>query len=168
MTFKNSVYSWLYGHGQWLINLGRWPRSINHWPGPYLKVNNCILLNDKEFCFLLIGLNSIFSTLPQNEYTSRAVSIPHVQWVYLACSEYTSREVYSGLSIFVYFLFGVSTLSNQRRDFISSRPIKWKKRSKFSKISKFNFFSKKSKFSLNFKTFKNLIRFQNFHHISKF
>jgi hypothetical protein len=27
------------------------------------------LLNDKEFCFSLIGLNSIFSTLPQSEYT---------------------------------------------------------------------------------------------------
>ena len=107
MTFKNSVYSWLYGHGQWLINLGRWPRSINHWPGPYLKVNNCILLNDKEFCFLLIGLNSIFSTLPQNEYTSRAVSIPHVQWVYLACSEYTSREVYSGLCLFLSIFYSV-------------------------------------------------------------
>jgi hypothetical protein len=46
-----------------------------------------LLLNDKEFCFSLIGLNSIFSTLPR--------------------SEYTSREVYSGLSIFVYCLFGV-------------------------------------------------------------
>ena len=32
-----------------------------------------ILLNDKEFCFSLIGLNSIFSTLPQSEYTSRGV-----------------------------------------------------------------------------------------------
>jgi hypothetical protein len=30
------------------------------------------LLNDKEFCFSLIGLNSIFSTLPQSEYTSCA------------------------------------------------------------------------------------------------
>ena len=40
-----------------------------------------VLLNDQEFCFLLIGLNSIFSTLPR------------VQWAYLACSEYTSRAV---------------------------------------------------------------------------
>jgi hypothetical protein len=31
---------------------------------------NLSLLNDKEFCFFLIGLNSIFSTLPQSEYTS--------------------------------------------------------------------------------------------------
>jgi hypothetical protein len=28
----------------------------------------CILLNDKEFCLFLIGLNCIFSTLPQSEY----------------------------------------------------------------------------------------------------
>ena len=53
-----------------------------------------LLSNDKKFCFSLIGLNSIFSTLPQSEYTSRAVNIPRVQqWVYLACSEYTSRAV---------------------------------------------------------------------------
>ena len=53
-----------------------------------------LLSNDKKFCFSLIGLNSIFSTLPQSEYTSRAVSIPRMQqWVYLACSEHTSRAV---------------------------------------------------------------------------
>ena len=40
-----------------------------------------ILLNDKEFCFSLIGLNSIFSTLPQSEYTSRAVSTPGVRYI---------------------------------------------------------------------------------------
>jgi len=39
------------------------------------------LLNDKEFCFFLIGLNSIFSTLPQSEYTSRAVSTPRVRYI---------------------------------------------------------------------------------------
>jgi hypothetical protein len=92
-----------------------------------------LLSNDKKFCFSLIGLNSIFSTLPQSEYTSRAVSIPRVQWVYLACSsEYTSRAVsiprvqwvhlawgiFGLVSIFVYCLSGVSTLSKQRRDFI--------------------------------------------------
>ena len=42
---------------------------------------NCILLNDKEFCFSLIGLNSIFSTLSQSEYTSRAVSTPRVMYI---------------------------------------------------------------------------------------
>ena len=41
----------------------------------------CILLNDKEFCFSLIGLNSIFSTPPQSEYTSRAVSTPRVRYI---------------------------------------------------------------------------------------
>jgi hypothetical protein len=38
-------------------------------------------LNDKEFCFSLIGLNRIFSTLPQSEYTSRAVSTPRVRYI---------------------------------------------------------------------------------------
>jgi hypothetical protein len=46
-----------------------------------------VLLNDKEFCFSLIGLNSIFSTLPQ--------------------SEYTSREVYSGLCLFLSIVYSV-------------------------------------------------------------
>jgi hypothetical protein len=89
-----------------------------------------ILLNDKEFCFSLIGLNSIFSTLPQSEYTSRAVSIPRVQWVHLAWG------IFGLVSIFVYCLFGVSTLSIQRRDFISSRPIKLQKMSKFQNSTK--------------------------------
>ena len=40
-----------------------------------------ILLNNKEFPFFLIGLNSIFSTLPQSEYTSRAVSTPRVRYI---------------------------------------------------------------------------------------
>ena len=103
------------------------------------------LLNDKEFCFLLIGLNSIFSTLPQSEYTSRALSIPRVQWVHLAWG------IFGPVSIFVYCLFGVSTLSNQRRNFISSRPIKLQK--------KVNFFFK---FKI-FKTFHiNVINFVNF------
>jgi hypothetical protein len=39
------------------------------------------LLNDKEFCFSLIGLNSIFSTLPPSEYTSRADSTPRVRYI---------------------------------------------------------------------------------------
>ena len=45
------------------------------------------LLNDKEFCFSLIGLNSIFSILLQ--------------------SEYTSREVYSGLCLFLSIVYSV-------------------------------------------------------------
>ena len=35
----------------------------------------------KEFSFFLIGLNSIFSTLPQSEYTSRAVNTPRVRYI---------------------------------------------------------------------------------------
>ena len=38
-------------------------------------------LNNKEFRFFLIGLNSIFSPLPQSEYTSRAVSTPRVRYL---------------------------------------------------------------------------------------
>ena len=85
----------------------------------------------------LIGLNRIFSTLPQ--------------------SEYTSREVYSGLCLFlsiVYSVFQRCPTRDQRRDFISSRPIKLQKRWKFSKISKhFKIFI------YNFKMFK---KFQNY------
>jgi hypothetical protein len=33
--------------------------------------NNPILLNDKEFCFSLIGLSSTFLVVPQSEFTSR-------------------------------------------------------------------------------------------------
>jgi hypothetical protein len=69
----------------------------------------------------LIGLNSILSTLPQSEYTSRAVSTPRVRYI-RAC-------VY-----FFYCLFGVSTLSNQRQDFISSRPIKLQEKVKISNL----------------------------------
>jgi hypothetical protein len=38
----------------------------------YIFVVNLFYINNKEFRFFLIGLNSIFSTLPQSEYTSRA------------------------------------------------------------------------------------------------
>jgi hypothetical protein len=119
-------------------------------PGDLLGVLS-LLLNDKEFCFSLIGLNSIFSTLPQSEYTSRAVSISRVQWAYLAWG------IFGLVSIFVYCLFGVSTLSNQRRDFISNRPIKLQKKVKIFK----NF--KISKFYKIYKNFKNFIiyKFQN-------
>ena len=103
-----------------------------------------LLLNDKEFCFSLICLNSIFSTLPQSEYTSLAVSIPRMQWVHLTWG------IFELMSIFVYCLFGVSTLSNQRRDFISSRPIKLQKKVKILKIS--NFFQK---FHIKFQNFQN-------------
>ena len=82
-----------------------------------------LLLNNKEFRFFLIGLNSIFSTVTS-------------EWVHLAWG------TFGFVSIFVYCLFDVSTLSNQRRDFISSRPIKLQKRSNISKISTFQNFTK--------------------------
>jgi hypothetical protein len=60
--------------------------------------------------------------------TKKTIQIPYPQhflnstsdseWVHLAWG------IFGHVSIFVYCLFGVSTLSNQRRDFISSRPIK--------------------------------------------
>jgi hypothetical protein len=81
--------------------------------------NISVLLNDKEFCFSLIGLNSIFLTLPQSEYTLRA-------------------GIFGLVSIFVYCLFGVSTLFNQRRDFISSRPIKLQKNFKGQNFASVN------------------------------
>ena len=48
-----------------------------------LKINVAYqsLLNEKEFCISLIGLNSSFSTLPQSEYTQRAVSTPRVRYI---------------------------------------------------------------------------------------
>ena len=78
----------------------------------------------------LIGLNRIFSTLPQ--------------------SEYTSREVYSGLCLFlsiVYSVFQRCPTRDQRRDFISSRPIKLQKRWNFLKFQNFTKFQNISKFS---------------------
>jgi hypothetical protein len=60
-------------------------REVFRWYSQY-TIQLC-LLNDKEFCFSLIGLNSLFSTLPQ--------------------SEYTSREVYSGLCLFLSIVYSV-------------------------------------------------------------
>ena len=71
----------------------------------------------------LIGLNRIFSTLPQ--------------------SEYTSREVYSGLCLFLSIVYSVFQRCPTRDEI--SFPIgqsNGKKRSKFSKISKFQNFPK--------------------------
>ena len=121
-----------------------------------------LLLNDKEFCFSLIGLNSIFSTLPQSEYTSRVVST-------------TSREVYSGLFLFLSIVYSVFQ-SCPTRDEISF-PIgksNCKKVQNF-KISKFKLKKKKIKMFIKcqnlqncYKISKIFIIFQNFHHISKF
>jgi hypothetical protein len=112
------------------------------------------LLNDKEFCFSLIGLNSIFSTLPQSEYTSRAVRIPRIQWVCLACSEDTSREVYSGLCLFLSIVYSVFQRCPTRDEI--SFPVgqsNWKKKTKFSKISKYIDFTKLKKNSYKISKF---------------
>jgi hypothetical protein len=90
LTF-NEVYSWLYGPGQWLLNLGRWPRSINQ-------------LNNKEFRFFLICLNSIFSTLPQSEYTSRAVSTPRVRYI-RACVYFCLNRIFNKIGYNCFIIF---------------------------------------------------------------
>jgi hypothetical protein len=98
----------------------------------YRLVQYYSIIKWKEFCFSLIGLNSIFSTLPQSEYALRAVSIPRVQWVHLAWG------IFGLVSIFVYSVFQYCPT----RDEISF-PVgqsNCKKRSKFSKISKFQKF----------------------------
>jgi hypothetical protein len=101
---------------------------------------------------------AFFSTLPQSEYTLRAVSTPRML-----------------VSIFVYCLFRVSTLSNERRDFISSRPIKLQKKvkilkfpnfTKFKNISKISYISKFSKKFQNCKI-DFFFKVQNFTKISK-
>jgi hypothetical protein len=77
------------------------------------------------------------------------------QWILFPAGEYhyllSSRLYLAKVRIFIDFMekkvSQVSTLSNQIRDFISSRPIKLQKESKFSKISKFQNFTKLQKSS---------------------
>ena len=115
-----------------------------------------ILLNDKEFCFSLTGLNSIFSTLPQSEYTSRAVSTPRVR--------YNRGCVYFCLlSIRCFNVVQPET----RFHFQSANQIA--KKGQFFFL-KFKIFKKFHKNVINFINFK-FIKFQNFqkfHKISKF
>ena len=114
------------------------------WQCQGMEVQYSVLLNGKEFCFSLIGLNIIFSTLPQSEYTSCAVSIPRMQWVYPACSEYTSREVYSGLCLLLSIVYSVFQRCPSRDEI--AFPVgqsNCKKGQNFQQISKF---SKNSKF----------------------
>jgi hypothetical protein len=66
------------------------------------------------------------------------VSIPRLQWVYLACSEYTSREVYSSLCLFLSIVYSVFQRCPTRDEI--SFPVgqsNCKKRSKFSKFQTF-------------------------------
>ena len=99
------------------------------------------------------------------------------EWEHLSCSEYTSREVYSGLCLFLSIVYSVFQQCPTRDEI--SFPVgqsNCKKRSKFSKISKFQNFIKFQKISKNSykisKISKNLKIYifflnQNFHIISK-
>ena len=87
-----------------------------------------------------------------SEHTSHTVSMPRVQWGHLAWG------IFGLVSIFVYCLFGVSTLSNQRRYFISSRPINLQKKAKNFKILQ-NF----KNFIYNLKIFQKISKFKKFH-----
>ena len=93
------------------------------------------LLNNKEFRFFLIGLNSIFSTLPQSEYTSRAVSTPRVS-VYFCLLSIRCFNVVQPETRFHF------QWANQ----IAKKVQNFQNFQKFQKISKFKF-KKKSKFS---------------------
>ena len=77
-TFKNiSAISW---RSVLLVEETEYQEKTTDLPHCTDKLYH-VLLNDKEFCFSLIGLNSIFSPLPQSEYTSRAVSTPRVRYI---------------------------------------------------------------------------------------
>ena len=100
------------------------------------------------------------------------VSIPCVQWVYLACSEYTSREVYSSLCLF--YLLSIRCFNvvqpETRLHFQSANQIA-KKGQNFTKFSKnFKFIKFKNKFlklkickkfqNIDLKKIKIFIKFQ--------
>ena len=118
----------------------------------------CILLNDKEFCFSLIGLNSIFSTPPQSEYTSRAVSTPRVRYI-RACVYFCllSIRCFKVVQPETRFHFqSANQIVKKVKNFKISKFYKLKKKKnqnykkkKFLKIEIFN----------KFKNFKNFINF---------
>jgi hypothetical protein len=54
-----------------------------------------LLSNDKKFCFSLIGLNSIFSTLPQSALLGQCWNTGKTTDKNRNKPEYTSHEVYS-------------------------------------------------------------------------
>ena len=114
----------------------------------------CILLNDKEFCFSLIGLNSIFSTLPQSEYTSRAVSTPRVRYI-------RARVYFCLLSIRCFNVVQPETRFHFQSDNQIAKKVKISKN--FKNVI-YNF-----KFSKNFKIIKKKKKFkvQNFQKIQK-
>ena len=120
----------------------------------YINIQNFDLLNDKEFCFSLIDLNSIFSTLPQSEYTSRVVSTPRVRYIgaCVYCCLWTIR------------CFNV--VQQEKRCHFQSAIKLPKKKLKFSKISKFQNFTKTfffSEISYSFKIFQKNSKFKKIH-----
>ena len=127
------------------------------WPPiPVIKHKYHAFLNNKEFRFFLIGLNSIFSPLPQSEYTSRAVSTPRVR--YLRTCVY-----FCLLSIRCFKVVQPET----RFHFQSANQIA--KKGQFF-FSKFKIFKKIHKNVINFINFKiyKISNFQKFYKISKF
>ena len=121
-------------------------------------------LNDKEFCFSLIGLNRIFSTLPQSEYTSRAVSTPRVRYI-RACVYFCllSIRCFNVVHPETRFHFqSANQIFKKFQNYKINCCLKFKIKKKKLKISKI---SKNFIFFLIFIKFQS---FQKFHKISKF
>ena len=100
------------------------------------------LLNDKEFCFSLIGINSIFSNLPR--------------------SEYNSREVYSGLCLFLSIVYSVFQRCPTRDEI--SFPVGQSNCKKGQNFQKFQNFTKFQKFHIEFQNFQKkfkIIKLEN-------
>ena len=119
------------------------------------------LLNDKEFCFSLIGLNSIFSTLPQSEHTSRAVSTPRVRYI-RACVYFCllSIRCFNVVQPETRFHFqSANQIATKVKTFKNFTKFHIKFKNFKKKYLKFKIFKKNSKLK---KIHKNLINFINF------
>ena len=111
-----------------------------------------------------------------SEYTSRAVSIPRVQWVYLACSEYTSHAAVSIPRVqWAYLACSEYTSREVYSDLCLFLSIVYSvfqrcpTRDEISfPVGQSNCKKKSIFFLLKFKIFKKFHQFQNCHHISKF
>jgi hypothetical protein len=113
-------------------------------------------LNNKEFRFFLIGLNSIFSPLPQSEYTSRAVSTPRVRYlrtcVYFCLLSIRCFKVVQPETRFHFQ--SANQIAKKVKIFKNFKISKFYKKFKnLKRNKKFNNFFFKSKFSYNFKNF---------------
>jgi hypothetical protein len=123
-----------------------------------LKINVAYqsLLNEKEFCISLIGLNSSFSTLPQSEYTSRAVSTPRMRYI-RACVYFCRLSIrcFNVVQPETRFHFQSSNQIAKKVKIFKNFKISkfYKKFKNLKRNKKFNNFFFKSKFSYNFKNF---------------